>query len=445
MLRERSRIFENKAAQALRNVRRFRKHQPGNGQQPGERAMQRRERARVAPDEVRDDRHGRKDALPLDQLEAGASPPAARYSATGRSPGCLNSDAVRIRRPRSRKWTRDCRCARFGTETSSSPPGRTRDAARRARAAAPRRSDVRARRGTARDRTMPSGNGSAVSEPGARAPTRSSRRRPIDVEPSRVLVDEDALAAPGVEHARVLRQRVQVAAHGSHLRDVGRVELPGGIERAVVVAALRVFTAAQRVGGSPSCGAILRYRCARGLTGPAAGTTAGPTAGSGPSPGPGGCCRDSGSLAGMVGAGSAPGRGEVERAGLRGRHGHVRRGMPDLAAACRRAACRGTGRSPGLRLRLLHRRHRHVDRLVAVVDRQRAVAGTVGTPALATAAGGRLVAMIVMRSKSRRPAHDRRTWRGDIAGGRAQQESSASLSGTFTSWSESSSRRACRR
>ena len=47
---------------------------------------------------------------------------AQMYSVAGRSPGCFSSDAVRISRPRSRKCTRDCRCARLGTETSSSPP-----------------------------------------------------------------------------------------------------------------------------------------------------------------------------------------------------------------------------------------------------------------------------------------------------------------------------------
>ena len=52
----------------------------------------------------------------LTRLEPGTDQRAAGYRRAG-DPGCFTSLAVRIRRPRSRKFSRDCRCARFGTET----------------------------------------------------------------------------------------------------------------------------------------------------------------------------------------------------------------------------------------------------------------------------------------------------------------------------------------
>ena len=73
----------------------------------------------------------------------------------------------------------------------------------------------------------------------------------LDVQPAAVLVDEDSFAAAGVEHARAGRHRIEPAAHGFELGDVGRVVLPVRIGRSVVITARGVLAAAhhRRAGG----------------------------------------------------------------------------------------------------------------------------------------------------------------------------------------------------
>ena len=63
----------------------------------------------------------------------------------------------------------------------------------------------------------------------------------FDFQPAGVLLDEHAFAAAGIEHARARRQRVEITRHGLELRDVGRVVVPVGAGRAVVVATRGVF------------------------------------------------------------------------------------------------------------------------------------------------------------------------------------------------------------
>jgi len=63
-----------------------------------------------------------------------------------------------------------------------------------------------------------------------------------DGEPVVELVHEHTFAAARIEDARAGRQRGQVRADDRHLGDVGRIELPGGGQFAVIVAAFRVFT-----------------------------------------------------------------------------------------------------------------------------------------------------------------------------------------------------------
>ena len=65
-----------------------------------------------------------------------------------------------------------------------------------------------------------------------------------DRETRRVLVDEHALPAAGVEDARSGGQRVEVSTHRLELREIRRVVLPGRIGRTVIVPARRVFAAA---------------------------------------------------------------------------------------------------------------------------------------------------------------------------------------------------------
>ena len=111
------------ASMGLRNVSRFRKHQPGIGR----RRVSHRCSGRSARGWRRMNRVNTGTVGKIPRRATSTSPvrrASSMYSATGRSPGCLYSDAVRISRPCRRKCTRDCRCARFGTDTSSSPPGR---------------------------------------------------------------------------------------------------------------------------------------------------------------------------------------------------------------------------------------------------------------------------------------------------------------------------------
>src|SRR3954469_17508418 len=74
-----------------------------------------------------------------------------------------------------------------------------------------------------------------------------------------VFLDQHALAAAGVEHARGRRQRIEVAPHRGQLGNVGGVELPGGIERPMVVSAVGVFTAAYRHDPAHDIGVKYRF------------------------------------------------------------------------------------------------------------------------------------------------------------------------------------------
>ena len=199
----------------FRNVSRFRKHQPGTGSEPGQPAVQRQERARVPADQARQYGDGRKDAPARDERRSQFAAPSSRYSATGRSPGCLSSDAVRIRRPCSRKCTRDCRWARLGTETSSSPPGRSTrcNSASATRLFLERQvlEHVEAQRAIEHAR----GIRQRRDRPGVHALGRVVGIDAFDRQPVRVLADEHALAAARVEHARRARQRIEPAAHGA--------------------------------------------------------------------------------------------------------------------------------------------------------------------------------------------------------------------------------------
>jgi len=80
-----------------------------------------------------------------------------------------------------------------------------------------------------------------------------ARRRVVgvdaaDAQARRVLVDEDAFTAAGVEDARVRRERVEIRAHRAELGEIGRVVIPGRIGCSVVVPARRVFAAAHQLG-----------------------------------------------------------------------------------------------------------------------------------------------------------------------------------------------------
>src|SRR5687768_5239634 len=80
MFFESSRIFGNKSRSALAEGEQVQETPAGDGQQPRQRAMQRRQRARMTPDEVRDDRDGRKDAAAADQPEARRPPELQVFS-----------------------------------------------------------------------------------------------------------------------------------------------------------------------------------------------------------------------------------------------------------------------------------------------------------------------------------------------------------------------------
>ena len=85
-----------------------------------------------------------------------------------------------------------------------------------------------------------------------------ARRRVVGVDaadrqPVCVFVDEHAFTTAGVEHACLSRQRVEVAAHGRELREIGRIELPGGVKGTVVVPARRVLAAAYHLRASHRC------------------------------------------------------------------------------------------------------------------------------------------------------------------------------------------------
>src|SRR5687768_1080315 len=72
MLRESSRIFENTARSGPAEGQEIQEAPAGHGEQPRQGPMQRRQRARMAPNEMRDHRYGGKDPLAAHQHEAGA-------------------------------------------------------------------------------------------------------------------------------------------------------------------------------------------------------------------------------------------------------------------------------------------------------------------------------------------------------------------------------------
>ena len=150
---------------ASRKVSRFRKHQPGTGSSARQRAVQRRERARMAAHEMRQDRHGREDAVAADQRESGAArqlevlddrPIAGmlqlRRGADQASAQQELDARLQVRQIRHRDEQLAARRA-------------AREAARRAPAADPRYARCSSTSRQSARSNEPSGNGSAITEP----------------------------------------------------------------------------------------------------------------------------------------------------------------------------------------------------------------------------------------------------------------------------------------
>ncbi len=79
-----------------------------------------------------------------------------------------------------------------------------------------------------------------------------------DRQPARVLLDQHALAAAGVEHARARRQRAEPGADDGEFREIGGEVVPGSVRRAVIVTALRVFARSDGTGVADRAGLVGR-------------------------------------------------------------------------------------------------------------------------------------------------------------------------------------------
>ena len=64
----------------------------------------------------------------------------------------------------------------------------------------------------------------------------------FDAQPIMELLDEDPFAASGIEHAGAGGKGAKIAPRKRQLQRVGRIVVPVGTGRAMVLAARRVFT-----------------------------------------------------------------------------------------------------------------------------------------------------------------------------------------------------------
>ena len=308
----------------------------------------------MAAHEVREDRHGREDAVAADEREPGAAPELEVFA-----DGAIARVLVFRRGPDQPAAQQELdarlqvRQVRHRDQQLAAGPEHAEELGQRARLflVGEVLEHVEAQR--AIERRV------GERQRGHRA-VRDARGRIVgvdagDVEASGVFLDQHAFAASGVEHARRRGQRVQITPDRFELRDVGRVVVPGGIERAMVIPSRRVLATANHLGaghrgcsnlvlGPPSANSSREPENASRTLAAAAGTTA--------ASGRSAACLAGGSAG--YGFGMTFGcRRRRDRAGARrrqrrlGRSGlHLRR-LIRLRACRAAAACRGTGRRTG--------------------------------------------------------------------------------------------------
>ena len=194
----------------LRKVSRFRKHQPGIGQQPRQRAVERRERPRMAAHEVREDRNGREDAVAADQRESGAASQLEVFA--GRA---IARDACTPTRSGSGVRAAGTGCATAGAPGSAPRPAARRRAAARGRARPARAAAPRTRRCSSTSRHSARSNERVGERQRRDRAVRDARGRVVGVDARDV---EAVRRIPRPARLRRTRRRARARSRGSAFR-----------------------------------------------------------------------------------------------------------------------------------------------------------------------------------------------------------------------------------